>query len=65
VIGDLLVEPDANEITAALALLKGLPLEGATVTGDAIFTRREICRHIRDARGHYVFVVKSNQPELD
>jgi len=65
VIGDLLVEPDANEITAALTLLKGLPLEGATVTGDAIFTQREICRHIRDAKGHYVFVVKSNQPELE
>lgn len=65
VIGDLIVEPDANEITAALTLLKGLPLEGATVTGDAIFTQREICRHIRDARGHYVFVVKSNQPELE
>lgn len=65
VIGDLIVEPDANEITAALTLLKGLPLEGATVTGDAIFTQRQICRHIRDARGHYVFVVKSNQPELE
>lgn len=65
VIGDLLVEPDANEITAALTLLKGLPLEGVTVTGDAIFTQREICRHIRDAKGHYVFVVKSNQSELE
>lgn len=65
VIGDLLVEPDANEITAALTLLKGLPLEGAIVTGDAIFTQRQICRHIRDARGHYLFVVKSNQPELE
>src|SRR4051812_10628537 len=64
VIGDLVVPPEANEITAALTLLKGLPLEGALVTGDAIFTQREICRHVRDAEGHYLFVVKTNQPEL-
>ncbi len=64
VIGDLVVPPDANEITAALTLLKGLPLEGAVVTGDAIFTQRQICQHIRDGEGHYLFVVKANQPEL-
>jgi hypothetical protein len=33
VIGDLAVEPDQNEITAAMALLKELPLEGAVITG--------------------------------
>lgn len=64
VIGDLVVEPDQNEITAAMALLKSLPLDGAIITGDAIFCQREICRHIRDANGHYLFVVKDNQPEL-
>lgn len=64
VIGDLVVEPDQNEITAAMVLLKGLPLDGAIITGDAIFCQREICRHIRDANGHYVFVVKDNQPAL-
>src|SRR3954449_3495610 len=64
VIGDLLVPPEANEITAALTLLKELPLEGAIVTGDAIFAQREICRHVRDAKGYYLFVVKTNQPEL-
>jgi Transposase DDE domain len=64
VVGDLVVEPDQNEITAALALLKSLPLDGAIITGDAIFCQRQICRHIRDARGHYVFAVKTNQPEL-
>ena len=52
------------EITAAMVLLKGLPLDGAIITGDAIFCQREICRHIRDANGHYVFVVKDNQPAL-
>jgi predicted transposase YbfD/YdcC len=64
VIGDLIVEPDQNEITAAMVLLKGLPLDGAIVSGDAIFCQREICRHIRDANGHYLFVVKDNQPQL-
>ena len=64
VIGDLTVEPDANEITAAVTLLKGLPLEGAIVTGDAIFAQRRICQDIRDAGGHYLFTVKANQPAL-
>lgn len=64
VIGDLVVAPEQNEITAALALLKSLPLDGAVITGDAIFCQREICRHIRDAKGHYLFAVKLNQPEL-
>ena len=64
VIGDLAVEPDQNEITAAMVLLKGLPLDGAIITGDAIFCQREICRHIRDRHGHYLFVVKDNQPAL-
>ena len=49
---------------AALALLKELPLEGAIVTGDAIFCQREICRTITDGHGDYLFVVKDNQPEL-
>jgi hypothetical protein len=64
VIVDLVVEPDKNEITAALVLLKELPLDGAIITGDAIFTQREICQQIRDRNGHYLFVVKDNQPSL-
>lgn len=64
VVGDLEVAPDENEIVAALALLKELPLEGAVVTGDAIFCQREICRTVTDGGGDYLFVVKDNQPEL-
>ena len=63
-VGDLAVAPDENEITAALALLKQLPLESAIVTGDAIFCQREICQTIPDGQGDYVFVVKDNQPAL-
>ena len=62
VVGDLVVEPDQNEIVAAMALLKELPPDGAVITGDAIFCQREICRHIRDGNGHYLFVV--NRREL-
>ena len=66
VIGQLPVDPDANEITAALALLKPLPLKGVTITsafrhagvpptkrqtGDAIFTQKAICRVIIDGGG--------------
>ena len=64
VIGDLVVKPDANEITAAVDLLKSMPLEGAVVTGDAIFAQRRICEHIQQAGGDYLFTVKANQPAL-
>jgi len=64
VVGDLAVAPDENEITAALALLKDLPLEGAIITGDAIFCQREVCQTITDRQGDYLFVVKDNQPAL-
>ncbi len=64
VIGQLAVAPDGNEITAALQLLKMLPLEGAIITGDAIFTQKEICRVITDGGGDYFFTVKDNQPAL-
>lgn len=64
VIGQLRVAPEANEITAALVLLKSLPLDGAIITGDAEFCQRAICRTIRDGDGDYLFTVKANQPGL-
>jgi len=64
VIGQLRVAPDANEITAALELLKTLPLTNVVVTGDAIFTQREICRAITERGGDYFFTVKDNQRAL-
>lgn len=64
VIGQLQLAPDGNEITAALDLLKVLPLTGSVVTGDAIFTQKEICRVIKDRGGDYFFTVKDNQPAL-
>jgi hypothetical protein len=64
VVGDIIVDPGQNEITATLAFLKDLPLEGVIITGDAIFCQREICQTIIDGKGDYLFVVKDNQPEL-
>ena len=64
VIGPLRVDPEANEITAALEMLKTLPLQGTIVTGDAIFTQKAICRAIVDGGGDYFFTVKANQPAL-
>jgi hypothetical protein len=63
-IGQLLVAPGANEITAALALLKSLPLAGTIVTGDAEFCQRAICQSIRDRGGDYLVTIKANQPRL-
>ena len=62
--GNLVVAPHQNEITAALALLRDLKLDGTIITGDAIFCQREICRTIKDGNGDYLFAVKDNQPEL-
>ena len=64
VLGQLQVAPEGNEITAALALLKDLPLQGAVVTGDAVFCQRATCRHVRDQQGDDLFAVKANQPHL-
>ena len=61
VIGPLRVDPEANEITAALEMLTTLPLKGTIVTGDAIFTQQPIWRTIVEG-GDYVFTVKANQP---
>jgi len=64
VIGQLRMEPETNEITTALRLLKTLPLKDIVVTGDAMFAQKEICRVIRDGGGDYFFTVKDNQPAL-
>lgn len=45
-------------------LLKGLDLQGLVVTGDALFTQRELCRQIVEQGGDFMFTVKGNQPTL-
>ena len=57
--------PDkTNEIGATPALLQGLVLEGRVFTMDALLTQRDIAQTLVDAGGHYVMVVKGNQPQL-
>jgi hypothetical protein len=64
VLAQLPVEASTNEHKAALRLLGILPLAGQVVTGDAMFTHRDVAQAIRDGGGDYLLVVKDNQPEL-
>lgn len=64
VLGQMRMEPGTNEITAAKALLKAVPLSQTIVTGDAIFTQKEICQDIVERGGDYFFTVKDNQKDL-
>jgi predicted transposase YbfD/YdcC len=54
----------SNEITAFAPLLEGLDLTGTVITADALHTQHEHARHIVAAGGHYIFIVKANQPTL-
>ncbi|MGB7342520.1 MAG: ISAs1 family transposase [Phototrophicaceae bacterium] len=55
------VECKANEIVAAPKLLEQLDLTGCVVTGDAMFTQRELCIQIIEGGGHFILPVKGNQ----
>jgi predicted transposase YbfD/YdcC len=54
----------ANELTVAPALLAGLVREGVIVTGDAMYTQRELSIQIVEAGGDYCWIVKENQKTL-
>jgi predicted transposase YbfD/YdcC len=53
-----------NEISAAPKVLAGLELTGKVVTGDAMFTQRDLSSQIVEAGGQYLWRVKDNQPHL-
>ncbi len=53
-----------NEIVAAPRLLKSIDLKGKVVTGDAMFTQKELSRQVVEAGGDYVWPVKDNQSNL-
>lgn len=48
----------------APAILDEIPLERKVITGDALFTQRKLCRKIVKRKGHYLFIVKGNQADL-
>ncbi len=60
------VETDvkSNEIPAAPQLLAGRDLTHTVTTMDALHTQRELAQQILDQQGHYLMVVKENQPTL-
>jgi DDE_Tnp_1-associated/Transposase DDE domain len=64
VIAQMRVDAKTNEHKAALKLLGVLPLSGKVVTGDAMFTHRDVAQEVVDSGGDYLLIVKDNQPEL-
>ena len=64
VLAQLRVDCKTNEHTAALELLGMLPLAGAVVTADAMFTHADFCKEVLQAGGDYFLAVKENQPTL-
>nr|BFE83858.1 hypothetical protein GCM10020093_064590 [Planobispora longispora] len=58
------VAAKSNEIGAFAPLLSGLELSNVVITADALHTQAEHARQIITAGGHYIFLVKGNQPTL-
>ncbi|WP_420895852.1 ISAs1 family transposase [[Actinomadura] parvosata] len=58
------VEAKSNEIPAFAPLLCGLDLSAMVITADALHTQAEHARQIVAAGGHFLFIVKANQPTL-
>ena len=53
-----------NELSAAPSLLAEVDLTGKVITGDALFTQRNLSEQIVKAKGHYLWTAKDNQPTL-
>lgn len=59
------VADKTNEITSVEPVVATLPLAGAVVTGDALFTQKAIATHLVEVKhADYLFTVKENQPTL-
>lgn len=63
-VAQLRVDAKTNEHKAALELLGVLPIRGKIITGDAMFTHRDICAEVIEGGGDYILPVKENQPTL-
>jgi len=64
VLGQVAVSEKSNEITAANDLIEMLVLKGLVITGDAMFTQREVAKKVIAKGGDYLISVKANQPSL-
>jgi predicted transposase YbfD/YdcC len=58
------VERKTNEITAVPDLLTGRNLTGTVTTMDALLTQQRLAHQILAQGGHYLMIVKQNQPAL-
>jgi predicted transposase YbfD/YdcC len=58
------VSEKRNELSAPPKLLEGRDLDGMVITADAQYTQRDLAQQITEQHGHYLMVVKSNQPRL-
>jgi predicted transposase YbfD/YdcC len=63
-LGQSAVQTAGHESAAALALMSGLQLQGATVTADAASCTAEVTSAIRERGAHYVLALKGNQSTL-
>jgi hypothetical protein len=53
-----------GELTVAPEVLAQLDLKGRVVTGDALYTQKDLSRQVVEQGGDYFWVVKDNQPTL-
>ena len=64
VLEEMALAEKSNEITAVPRLLAGRELSGTVTTMDAMHTQHTTAQQILHQGGHYLMVVKENQPEL-
>ncbi len=65
VIAQTRVPDKTNEIKSVEPLLDGRDIRGAVVTGDAMFTQKDIANYIvEEKKADYLLTVKDNQPTL-
>lgn len=57
-------EGKGQELPTGREVIAQLPIAGNLITGDALFAQRDLCQHIVDRGGDYLFVVKGSQPAL-
>jgi predicted transposase YbfD/YdcC len=65
VLGEVMVDGKANEITAIPKLLEMLELHGAIVTIDAMGCLKDIAAAVRQGGADYILTVKGNQEHLE
>ncbi len=65
VLMQVLIQAGEGKLTVAPTVLKALDLQGKVITGDAMFTQRNLSIQIVQADGDYLWKVKGNQATLE